>query len=119
MHVDLAALAAEHQPNSLGTNPQGANPQGANPQGASPQGASPQGASDYAELKRRILALGLLKRQPGYYVAKFAITGGLLAAGVLALVVSPNDPWLRLAEAAFLAFVIVQIGLLAHDLAHQ
>ena len=94
MHVDLAALAAEPQPNSLGTN-------------------------DYAELKRRILALGLMKRQPGYYAAKFVITGGLLLAGVLALVVSANDPWLRVAEAVFLAFVIVQIGLLAHDLSHQ
>src|ERR1700716_3588230 len=94
MHVDLAALAAEPQPNSLGTN-------------------------DYAELKRRILALGLMKRQPGYYAAKFVITGGLLVAGGLALVVSANDPWLRVAEAFFLAFVIVQIGLLAHDLSHQ
>jgi fatty acid desaturase len=89
MHVNLAAVAAEHQP------------------------------SEYAELKREIVALGLLKRQPGYYALKFAITAGLLAAAVVSLVVSGNDPLIRLAEAAFLAFVIVQIGLLAHDLAHQ
>src|SRR6267378_2673418 len=94
MHVDLAAVAAEHQPNSLGSN-------------------------DYAELKRRIVALGLLKRQPGYYAAKFAITAGLLGAALFFVVVSGNDPWIRLAEAVFLAFVVVQIGLLAHDLSHQ
>ncbi len=94
MHVDLAASTAEF-----------------------PSG--PQGLNDYAELKRRIVALGLLNRQPGYYASKFAVTGGLLAAGVFALVFSGNDPWLRLAEAAFLAFVVGQIGLLAHDLSHQ
>ena len=49
MHVDLVVVAAEQQLN-------------------------PQGASDYAELKRQILALGLLNRQPGYYLAKFAST---------------------------------------------
>ena len=94
MHIDLAAVAAEPHP-------------------------SPQGLNDYAELKRRIVALGLLKRQPGYYAVKFAITGGLLAVGVFALIAGGSNPWLRLAEAAFLAFVVVQIGLLAHDLAHQ
>ncbi len=78
MHVDLAASTAEYQ-------------------------SGPQGLNDYAELKRRIVALGLLNRQPGYYAAKFAVTGGLLAAGLLALVFSGNDPWLRLAEAAFLS----------------
>src|SRR5258708_15780200 len=91
MHVDLVAAAAE----------------------------TLQAPNEYADLKRRILALGLLKRQPGYYVAKFTITLGLLGIGLYALVVSGNDPWLRLAEAAYLAFVIVQIGLLAHDLSHQ
>ena len=94
MHVDLAAATAD------------------NP-------LSPPGVNDYAELKRRIVALGLMNRQPGYYLVKFAITAGLLSAAVLALVVSGNDPWLRLAEAAFLAFVVVQIGLLAHDHSHQ
>jgi fatty acid desaturase len=99
MQAHLAAVVAEHQPNL--------------------QGVSPPGLNDYAELKRRILALGLLKRQPGYYATKFAITGAFLGVGLFALAVSGNNPWLRLVEAAFLAFVIVQIGLLAHDLSHQ
>src|SRR5258707_13098292 len=76
-------------------------------------------SGDYAELKRLVQARGLLKRQPGYYVAKFALTGGLLGLALLAVVFSANDPWIRLAEAAFLAFAVVQIGLLAHDLGHQ
>src|SRR6266849_5278089 len=94
MQANLVAVAADNQPNLQATN-------------------------DYAELKRQILALGLMKRQPGYYAAKFAITGGLLAIGLYALAYSGSDAWIRLAEAAFLAFVVVQIGLLAHDLSHQ
>jgi fatty acid desaturase len=81
--------------------------------------ANPQSPNEYAELKRQIQALGLLKRQPAYYAAKFAFTAGLLGAAVFALIASGDSPWIRLAEAAFLAFVIVQIGLLAHDLSHQ
>jgi fatty acid desaturase len=76
-------------------------------------------SGDYAELKRLIQARGLLKRQYAYYIGKFAITGGLLVLALAALIFSGNDPWLRVAEAAFLAFVVVQIGLLAHDLGHQ
>src|SRR5216683_1332905 len=94
MQANLVAVAAENQPNEPASN-------------------------DYADLKREILALGLLKRQPGYYAAKFAITGGLLGMGLFVLVVSGNNPWIRLVEATFLAFVVVQIGLLAHDLSHQ
>jgi fatty acid desaturase len=74
---------------------------------------------DYAELKRLVQARGLLKRQPAYYVVKFALTGGLLGLALFALVFSANDPWMRVAEAAFLAFAFVQVGLLAHDLGHQ
>ena len=76
-------------------------------------------ASEYADLKRTVQSLGLLKAQPRYYVFKFALTGGLLAVAVLAIAVSSNDLWVRLVEAAFLAFAFVQIGLLAHDVAHQ
>src|SRR5579859_3908031 len=76
-------------------------------------------SGEYAELKRLVQARGLLRRQPRYYVTKFAITGGLLSVALLALVFSDNDAWIRLVEAAFLGFAIVQIGLLAHDLSHQ
>src|ERR1700716_4311131 len=72
-------------------------------------------SGDYAELKRLVQARGLLKRQYAYYVGKFGITGALLAVALAALIFSANDPWIRVAEAALLAFVVVQIGLLAHD----
>src|SRR5438876_2420048 len=79
----------------------------------------PYSLNEYAELKRRIQALGLLKKQPGYYATKFGITGVLLCAALYVPVASGNNLGIRLAEAAFLAFVVVQIGLLAHDLSHQ
>src|ERR1700704_34071 len=94
MHVTVAAATADYEPNV-------------------------PASSEYADLKRQIQALGLLQRQHGYYAAKFVITGGLLAGTLFFLAVSPNDPWLRLAEAALLAFAVVQIGLLAHDASHQ
>src|SRR5438105_305283 len=81
--------------------------------------SNPNTPNEYADLKRRIQALGLLKRQPAYYAVKFAVTGSLLGAALYLLVASGNNPGIRLAEAAFLAFVVVQIGLLAHDLSHQ
>ena len=80
MHVNLMAAATDNQP-------------------------IPQASTEYAELKRQIQGLGLLKRQPGYYTAKFVITGGLLGLAILAMTMSGNDPWIRLAEAAFLAVV--------------
>ena len=76
-------------------------------------------SGEYAELKRLVQARGLLDRQYGYYIGKFAITGGLLSLALIAMIFSPTELWLRLAEAAFLGFVVVQIGLLAHDLSHQ
>jgi fatty acid desaturase len=81
--------------------------------------AQTRASAEYAELKRLVQARGLLRRQPGYYTTKFAVTGGLLCVAVLALIVSGNDAWIRLVEAAFLGFVVVQIGLLAHDLGHH
>lgn len=75
--------------------------------------------TEYAELKRQVQALGLLRRQPGYYVLKFSVTAGLLGIGLLALIPAGSHLWLRVVDAAFLAFVVGQIGLLAHDLSHQ
>jgi fatty acid desaturase len=79
----------------------------------------PRTSNEYAELKREVQALGLLNRQPGYYVFKFAVTAGLLGIAVLVLALSGDNTWLRLLDAVFLAFVFGQIGLLAHDLSHQ
>jgi fatty acid desaturase len=79
----------------------------------------PRASTEYADLKRQVQALGLLRRQPGYYAAKFVAIVALLAIAGAGLVLAGSNPWLRLLDAAFLAFTFGQIGLLAHDLSHQ
>jgi len=74
--------------------------------------------NQYAELKRLIKQNGLLDRQPTYYTAKITFTLGLLALS-LTFLLTLNDLWLQLLNAAFLAFVFVQISLVAHDFGHR
>jgi fatty acid desaturase len=83
------------------------------------KGAAPRSRTNqYAELKRLIKHRGLLDQQPAYYAAKFTFTFGLLASSLAFLLVLDNV-WLQLLNAAYLAFVFVQIGLLAHDCGHR
>ena len=74
--------------------------------------------NQYAELKRLIKQNGLLDRQPAYYAGKTVFTLGLLAVS-LALLFVLGDTWYQLLNAAYLAFVFVQISLLAHDFGHR
>src|SRR5215213_5396854 len=74
--------------------------------------------NQYAELKRLIKQNGLLDRQPAYYAGKTVFTLGLLAVGLTLLLILDNL-WLQLLNAAYLAFVFVQISLIAHDLGHR
>jgi fatty acid desaturase len=74
--------------------------------------------NQYAELKRLVKQRGLLDRQPAYYAGKTAFTLGPLAVS-LALLFVLGDTWFQLLNAAFLAFVFVQISLLAHDFGHR
>jgi fatty acid desaturase len=80
--------------------------------------ASRSAANQYAELKRLIKQSGLLERQPLYYAGKTAFTLGLLAVS-LALLFVLDDTRFQLLNAAYLAFVFVQISLLAHDFGHR
>ena len=73
--------------------------------------------SDFAELTRRIKAQGLLQSQRGYYTLKIATTGAMLALSLTVLLTVDNT-WLQLANAAFLAFVFGQIGYIGHDAGH-
>src|ERR687897_1191048 len=75
-------------------------------------------ADQYAQLKRLIKKYGLLDRQPAYYAAKTAFTLGLLVVS-LALLFVLGDSRFQLLNAAYLAFVFVQISLLAHDFGHR
>ena len=80
--------------------------------------SAPRRGSEYAELSRQVRDAGLLKRRPGYYAWKIAVTIGLLAAGWAVFVVAGNS-WWQLAVAVFLAVVFTQVGFLGHDAGHR
>jgi fatty acid desaturase len=69
-------------------------------------------------LKRLIKKNGLPIQQPAYYAGKMVVTLGLLAVS-LALLFILDDTWFQLLHAIYLAFVFVQISLLAHDFGHR
>ena len=73
---------------------------------------------DYAELKRRIVAAGLLEKQPGYYFLNAAIRLALLGTSIAILFVI-DILWLQLLNAVFLAFALTQLGYLGHDAGHR
>ena len=64
--------------------------------------------NQYAELKRLIKHKGLLDQQPAYFVGKIFLTLILLAVG-LTLVLTLENTWLQLLNAAYLAFVEVTV----------
>lgn len=73
---------------------------------------------DYAALKRLLTQRGLLDKQPVYYLWRIALLSCLLAAGVIFLVVV-HVVWLQLLDAAYLALVFGQLGLLGHEAGHR
>ncbi|QYN31799.1 acyl-CoA desaturase [Pseudonocardia sp. DSM 110487] len=81
---------------------------------------TPAGAagSDFARLSARVAAAGLMRRRPGYYVARFLLVGAFAAATAGAFVLLGDSPW-QLAVAAAAAVLYGQIALLAHDVAHR
>src|SRR5215212_1287838 len=92
---------------------------GENPAPSPVQGSAPHlRTNQYAQLKRLIKQNGLLDRQPAYYAGKTVFTLGLLAVS-MALLFVLGDAWFQLLNAAYLAFVFVQISLLSHDFGHR
>ena len=79
--------------------------------------AGPAG-SDFARLSARVTAAGLMRRRPGYYLARFALVGAFAAATAAAFVLLGDSPW-QLAVAVAAAVLHGQIALLAHDVAHR
>lgn len=75
-------------------------------------------SADFAELKRRIQAAGLLEKQPAYHLAKLGLVLAVHVAGwYLAAVAST---WIGLVGAAVvLAYATVQSGMVMHDAGHQ
>ena len=74
--------------------------------------------SDYATLKKRITAAGLLRKRPGYYAVVIATNFALLFLG-LAVMVLVQNPWARLLDAVFLGLVAGQLGFQLHDSGHR
>jgi fatty acid desaturase len=92
---------------------------GENPAPSPVQGSAPHFRNNqYAQLKRLIKQNGLLDRQPTYYAGKTVFTLSLLAVS-MALLFVLGDTWSQLLNAAYLAFVFVQISLLSHDFGHR
>lgn len=91
---------------------------------AEPPGESPAPAparrginSDYAELKRRVRAAGLLEARPASSVSMITRTLALLALS-LGLLLVLDRLWLQLLDAALLAIAFTQIGFIGHDTGH-
>jgi fatty acid desaturase len=74
--------------------------------------------SDFAELRRRIEAAGLLRRRPGYYTVRFAAVGLALVLSWVALF-SVGSTVGAVFVAMAMAAVSGQLALLAHDVAHR
>ncbi len=74
--------------------------------------------SDFAGLSRRIAQAGLMRRRPGYYLARIGLVGGLYVAGWVAFV-AVGDTWWQLLVASYLAIAFAQLALVSHDIAHR
>ncbi|MCY4366383.1 MAG: fatty acid desaturase [Chloroflexi bacterium] len=74
--------------------------------------------NEYAQLRDLVKNAGLLEKDPGHYAIKLAVNLGLLALsiGILTLV---DSLWIQMLNAAFLAFIMVQLCFLGHDLGHK
>ena len=74
--------------------------------------------NEYAKLKLLVKDAGLLEKNPGHYAVKMAVNLSLLALSVAVLTLV-DIVWLQMLNAAFLAFIIVQISYTGHDLGHK
>lgn len=72
----------------------------------------------YAELRRTVLAAGLLDRAYGYYLLRGASSFLLLGLAVAAVFVLPPTLAWGILEAVLLALSTVQVGLIGHDAGH-
>jgi fatty acid desaturase len=86
----------------------------------SPAAASPGSGrgSDFANLSRLIVEAGLMKRRPGYYIARIGLVAAFYVAGWAAFVAIGNS-WYQLLMAPYLAVAFAQLALVSHDIAHR
>jgi fatty acid desaturase len=80
--------------------------------------APPVRGSDFAALSRLIADAGLMRRRPGYYVARISLVVAFYMAGWVAFAVIGNS-WYQLLMAPCLAIAFAQLALVSHDIAHR
>ncbi|PDP88505.1 delta fatty acid desaturase [Glycomyces fuscus] len=74
--------------------------------------------SDFSVLSRAVSESGLLRRRPGHYTARTALTLGLLAAAWTAFaLIGPS--WWQMLTAVVLAVLFTQTAFIGHDAGHQ
>lgn len=73
---------------------------------------------DFAGLRKLVESQGLMRRQPVYYVWKVIQVFVLSGIGMTVLFTVENF-WIQMLNAAYLAFVLGQIGLIFHDAGHR
>ena len=73
---------------------------------------------DYVELRKEVIATGLLERQYGYYAFKIALTLAMLFLS-FAFLLTVENAWLQLLSVFSIGFWLMQVGLLGHDAGHQ
>lgn len=74
--------------------------------------------NEYAHLKKLVSEAGLLQRNPIRYIPRIGINMLMLLASIAVLLMVDNL-WIQMANAAFLAFIFVQLSFLGHDLGHK
>jgi len=85
---------------------------------APPEDVPDQAGSDFAGLVKRITEQGLMKRRPGYYVARIGGNAVLFTGAWVAFALI-GDSWWQMVTAAVLGVLFAQIALVAHDIAHR
>jgi fatty acid desaturase len=76
------------------------------------------GSADYAELRRTIIAAGLLKRAYGYYLFRGITCFALLALAIVLPFSLPATFGWTVLIAMMLGFALVQVALIGHDAGH-
>jgi fatty acid desaturase len=78
----------------------------------------PDYSAAYAELRRIVIAAGLLKRRYGYYLALISFCFTLLIASIALPFFLPASLWWSALASIATGFAMVQVGLIGHDAGH-
>ena len=74
--------------------------------------------ADYAELRRKVVAAGLLKRTYAYYLYRGGMCFALLLLTIALLFVLPTTVVWTVPVIVLLGFALVQVALIGHDAGH-